>query len=73
METIKFTKKVTKILEGNTSKLHDFRIISNKNNVEVKLSYKNGADQKQEDDWIYNQMQNADSVLESIRSAIRNI
>ena len=71
METLKFTRKVTKLLEGNVSKLHDFRIISEKNRVEIKLSYKN--QEKTEENWIYDDYSVAEYVLESIRSAIRNI
>jgi hypothetical protein len=68
METLKFTRKVTKLLEGNVSKLHDFRIISEKNRVEIKLSYKN--QEKTEENWIYDYYSEAEYVLESIKTAI---
>lgn len=71
METLKFTKKVTKLLEGNTSKLHDFRIISQKNRVEIKLSYKN--QEKTEENWVYDYYSDAEYVLESVRTAINNL
>ena len=71
METLKFTRKVTKLLEGNVSKLHDFRIISEKNRVEIKLSYKN--QEKTEENWINDDYSAAEYGWESIRSAMRNI
>lgn len=71
METIKFTKKVTKLLEGNVSKLHDFRIISQKSRVEIKLSYKN--QDKTEENWVYNYYYDAEYILESIRATINKL
>ena len=71
MDTIKFTKKVTKLLEGNVSKLHDFRIISQKSRVEIKLSYKN--QDKTEENWVYNYYYDAEYILESIRATINKL